>query len=278
MVSFFAREGDRLVAQQIAVSPWSDAMLSGTGVCGLLARELEGHCPEGFVPARLTVDLYQPVANAPFEFRSEVVRRGSRITVVDAALVQEGRERVRATALFLTPGAEPPGQVWSSAEELPMPPERPVSPDGAPPLFKSGEREWDSDFIANQNADRKFAWHNLPALVAGEKITPFQRAAVLGDATNHVCHWGSEGAGYINADVTVTLSRLPAGAELGLRADNTIAADGVSIGTATLYDRLGPVGVCVVTTLSNARRQVDFTTATTVGADEPRRPWSRVDG
>lgn len=107
--------------------------------------------------------------------------------------------------------------------------------------------------------------------MAGEPITPFQRAAILGDATNHVCHWGSAGAGYINTDVTVALSRLPIGHELGLRADNTIAADGISIGSATLYDRTGPVGTCVVTTLSNARRQIDFTTTTAAAlVGEPR--------
>ncbi|MGV9633498.1 acyl-CoA thioesterase domain-containing protein [Nocardia rhamnosiphila] len=260
MVSFFDSRGDQLVAEKLAISLWAPANLSGTGVCGLLARELEGHCPDGFVPARLTADLYQPVLNAPFEMRSTVVRRGSRITVADTALVQDGQDRVRASAIFLTPGAEPPGEVWSSSEELPVPPEGCMSPQGSPPLFKSGDRDWTSDFGANQNADRKITWQSMPSLIAGEPITPFQRAAIMGDATNHLCHWGTEGAGYINADVTVNLSRLPTGYELGLRADNIIASAGISIGAATLYDRTGPVGTCVVTTLSNARRQIDFST------------------
>ncbi len=86
-----------------------------------------------------------------------------------------------------------------------------------------------------------------------------------------MCHWESGGAGYINADVTVTLARLPIGYELGLRADNTIAADGISIGSATLYDRTGAVGTCVVTTLSNARRRIDFAATTAAAlAGEPR--------
>ncbi|WP_068057986.1 thioesterase family protein [Nocardia xishanensis] len=261
MVSFFGMQAGQLVARELAVSPWSPTQLSGTGVCGLLARELETHCPAGFVPARLTVDLFRPVVNAPFRLRGEVVRHGTRITVADAFLVQEEQVRARASAVFLTTGSEPPGRVWHSASDLPMPPEGCVSSDGAPPLFKSGDRDWTSDFAANQNADRKISWHSLPPLVEGEPISPFQRAAVLGDATNHVCHWGSEGAGYINVDVTSTLSRLPVGHELGLRADNTIAAEGISIGSATLYDRTGPVGTCVVTALSNARRQIDFAAA-----------------
>ncbi|QIS03716.1 thioesterase family protein [Nocardia brasiliensis] len=268
MVSFFGWQGDRLVAERLAVSPWSPGKLSGTGVCGLLARELETHCPGGFVPARLTVDLYQPVADAPFELCGTVVRRGSRIVVADAGLLQDGVRRARATAVFLTTADAPPGRVWRPEEFLPMPPQGCVAPEGSPPLYKSGENDWTADFAANQNAERKASWHSLPPLVAGETITAFQRTAILGDATNHICHWGSAGAGYINTDVTVALSRLPVGYELGLRADNTIASAGISIGTATLYDRQGPIGTCVVTALANTRRQIDF--ATTPSTDRTR--------
>ncbi|MGW0182958.1 acyl-CoA thioesterase domain-containing protein [Nocardia sp. NPDC003345] len=258
MLSFFAWQDGRLAPRSLAVSPWTPSKLSGTGICGLLARELETHCPAGFVPARLTVDLYQPVDNADFEMGSTVIRRGSRITVADAVLLQQGRPRVRASAVFLATGEEPAGAIWSPDADLPVPPPGCMSVEGSPPLFKSGAGEWSADFAAHQNAERKVAWHSLPPLIAGEPITAFQRAAILGDSANHVCHWGSAGAGYINADVTLTLSRLPIGHEQGLCAENTIASAGISIGTATLYDRIGPVGTCVVTTVSNARRQIDF--------------------
>ncbi|WP_328391927.1 hypothetical protein [Nocardia sp. NBC_00416] len=74
MVSFFDSRGDQLVAEKLAISPWTPANLSGTGVCGVLARELENHCPDGFVPARFTADLYRPVLNARFDMRTTVVR------------------------------------------------------------------------------------------------------------------------------------------------------------------------------------------------------------
>ncbi|ONM47302.1 hypothetical protein [Nocardia donostiensis] len=45
-----------------------------------------------------------------------------------------------------------------------------------------------------------------------------------------------------------------------LARDGTAASAGISVGSATLYDRTGLVGTCVVTTLSNARRQIDFST------------------
>ncbi|MFD4369484.1 thioesterase family protein [Rhodococcus sp. NPDC058521] len=247
------------MSEPLAVSPWSPNQLSGTGICGLLARQLETHSRPDFVPARLTVDLFSPVINEPIQVRSEVVREGTRITVADASIEQDGRIRARASASFLIIGAEPEGKVWSPVRDLPMPPTGCLSPDGAPPLFKSGDHEWTHDFTATQNPHRKTTWQSLPPLVTDEEISPFQRAAVISDATNLVCHWGSEGAGYINTDVTLTLSRLPLGYELGLRAENRVSREGISVGTATLYDRSGALGTCVVTTMSNARRQIDFT-------------------
>ncbi len=126
--------------------------------------------------------------------------------MVDASLTQEGHERARASAAFLTAADQPPGEVWSPETDLPVPPQGCTSPQGSPPLIKSGDSGWTSDFAANQNSERKATWQSLPPLVAGESITTFQRAAIMGDVTNLVCHWGSEGAGYINTDVTVTLS------------------------------------------------------------------------
>lgn len=43
----------------------------------------------------------------------------------------------RDSALFLPTGVESPGEVWSPSEELPVPPESCMSPEGSPPLFES---------------------------------------------------------------------------------------------------------------------------------------------
>ena len=51
---------------------------------------------------------------------------------------------------------------------------------------------------------------------------------------------------------------LPEGAELGIEADSHITADGISVGTATLYDRKGPYGTGMVTAVSNPAAQIDF--------------------
>ncbi|MEV0080132.1 acyl-CoA thioesterase domain-containing protein [Nocardia neocaledoniensis] len=258
-MEFFTVRDGSYVASELAISRWSSKQLNGVGVCGLLAKEAEKHSPgAGFVPARFTVDLFRPVLNEPITLRSEVVRAGNRVRVVDSWIMQHGQVRARATVLYLAATDNPPGEVWEPTLSLPVPERVLDDPEGAPPLLKCGDEDWTTDFSAVQNAGRKVAWHNLPPLVAGEPFSPFQRAAAIGDVTNLVCHWGSEGVGYINTDVTLTLSRLPVGAELGLQALDHVASAGVAVSTATLYDRAGRLGTCVITALANARRQVDL--------------------
>lgn len=104
-------------------------------------------------------------------------------------------------------------------------------------------------------------WVNVPPLIAGAPITPFERAAFVADFTNGMCNSGTAGVSYINSDVAMTLSRLPEGPELGLQALDRVSADGIAVCAANLYDRTGPLGVSTITALSNARRQVDIAAA-----------------
>lgn len=55
---------------------------------------------------------------------------------------------------------------------------------------------------------------------------------------------------YINADYTVTASRLPDGEFLGLAAQNHYGTAGVATGTATLFDRHGPFGASFATAVA----------------------------
>ncbi|RJO71049.1 thioesterase family protein [Nocardia panacis] len=239
----------------LGLAKWGGGQVSGVALCGLLARELERHCPAaGFVPARLTVDMFRAVPDAPIEVRSAVVRAGNRVVVADAQVIQAGEVRTRGTAVFLAAKGDSAGEVWAPKEELPMPDTRLVAPDGDPPLLRSGAAEWTEDLTSGRNPERNVLWQNLIPLVEGEKISPFQRAAAMADVTNLVCHLGTAGVRYINADMTLALSRLPSGPELGLRAEDRVAAEGVAVGTAVLYDRLGRLGTCVVTALANGLR------------------------
>ncbi|GAA4393484.1 acyl-CoA thioesterase domain-containing protein [Tsukamurella soli] len=261
-VSFFTTDGDLLVPTPFAVSLWSPKQLAGHGVCGLCARDLERHRPEGFIPARTTVDLFMPVLAEPLRLESEVVRKGRRIVVADTRIVQDGITRARASAVFVTTGDDPPGELWSPTEPLPTPP--PVADAWQPPSFPTPGGDgtaWTHDFAALGNADRKAIWQFLPPLVAGEPDSPYARTAVVAENTSLITNTGTAGIGFINADLTMALSRLPVGSGLGLRALDHLAVDGVSTGVATLFDREGPVGTATVVALANTRRQIDLTAA-----------------
>lgn len=259
MTAFFTREDGRHIPGRMAASAWSTAQLAGTAVCALLAHGLETHRPgTGYVPARFTVDLFSPVLSEPIELRSSIVRDGNRIRVADAEIVQHGRVRARATAQFLIASSAPPGQIWQPTRDLPVPETRLDSPEGSPPLFKSGSGDWTHDFASGVNSHRKAAWVNVPPLFEDAPATPFERAAFVADFSNLLCNWGTAGVGYINTDASLSLSRLPQGPELGLQARDHVSANGIAVSTATLYDRVGPLGSCAVTALSNAQRQVDI--------------------
>lgn len=260
-LAFFTSADDGYLAQGFGISRWSPDMVSGVALCGLVARALEkGHGAEGFVPARLTVDLFAPARTRPLTARTSAARDGNRIRVADAELVQDGETVARATAVFLRPSEQPPGRVWTRERRPSPPPAHIATGEPAPPFFGSDDHPdgWSHSMLEHQGASRKRMWAHHPAVVAGEEPTPFQRAAMAGEPTSLMTNWGTEGVGFINVDMTLVLARLPEGAEIGIEADDHISADGVAVGTTTMYDRGGPIGTCVVSALANARRQVDF--------------------
>jgi hypothetical protein len=238
-----------------SVSPWSKTLIGGYAICGLLAHAIETATDaEGFIPARLTADLFKPVRAEPVSVRSKMIRRGPRIIAIEATVVQAGEPAARATAIYLPPTEDPPGQVWRSPESDPVrPPDDHDVP--APIRIRSADAPWQTGFANNDHDQRKTIWVHYPSVVDDEPITPFQKAALIAENTSLVCNWGTHGLGFINADATLALTRLPRGRGIGLRADDQLSSKGIAVGTATLFDHDGPVGKCGVTAIANAERQ-----------------------
>jgi hypothetical protein len=268
-LSFFERHGDELVPTPMAQSLWREDQMHGVATSGALARRLEQTIAAAgrrdLVPARYTVDLFRPASMGPCRTTASVVREGRRLMLVDAVLTQqldEGEVAVaRATALFLSPSSAPGGDVWQPAERPAPPPAEVAPPSSGPhvPWFATEETGWSQDFRKNQNASRKSTWQTGVPVVAGEPTTPFQAVASIADSTSMVTNWGSNGVEYINSDITLTLARLPLWLEVGLTAVDWVGCDGVAVGTAAVFDRQGPLGTSLVTSLANAKRTVDFT-------------------
>lgn len=247
--AFFTADGDSYLPGPLTQGPWGDTM-GGQIVGGLLGWGIEraGMDPD-LQPARLTVDLLRPALLEPVCIRTSVQREGRRIKLVDGALVQNGTVVARASVLFLRRGEHPDGQVWTAPADMPPLPHDPGdqaenrpfsiwtygSTAAGHPGISAGEWE--------VSDAQKFAWARMfRPMVHGHPLTPFTRLAIAGDITSSLTHWGTGGLRYINADYTVTASRLPDGDYLGLAANSHYAAAGVAAGTATLFDHHGPLG------------------------------------
>lgn len=263
--ALFRAEDGLLVPQDIARSMWKDDQMHGVATCGALGRELENAViaagRDDLRPARLTVDLFRAPSMGPCQLASTLVREGSRLMLVDATLTQDGQVKARASALFLQESENPGGQVWQTTD-VPQPPPAqiaPISEEPRVPIFHSETAGWSQHFADHQNASRKQVWQTALAIVVGEKPTPFQGLAGAVDTTSMVCNWGDRGVEYINTDITLAISRPPVSLEIGLAALNRSAHDGVTVGSAVVFDRDGVIGTSTVTALANARRTVDFT-------------------
>jgi hypothetical protein len=263
-LAFFRSDGDAFTPLDVARSLWSEEQMHGVATSGLLARAAERAVAEcgrdELRAARWNVEMFRAAGMGRTTTTATVVREGPRLCLVDTTLVQDGEARARATAVFLAPSADPDGEVWSPPTH-PAPPPAEVAPESDEPrvpLFCSEQTAWSSSFREHQNGSRKQTWHTALTVVDGEDPTPFQVVASIADATSMVTNWGSNGVEYINTDISLALARLPVSREVGLAAVDWVSADGIAAGSATVFDRQGPIGTSTVASLANARRTVDF--------------------
>ena len=255
---FFVTDGKGYVPTRLTRGPWGPS-ISGNYIGGLLGRAVEQEVDDvDLQPARLTVDLLRPVALQPLRLQSSVVRAGRRLRLVDAVMTQNDVLVARASALFLRRSEHAMNTVWTSPVTMPaVPPEPDVVADDIPMVFHSfgrdqlagspgvGMTEWRHD-------GQKFAWmRETKLLVDDEPLSPFTRAVMAADVTSSLTHWGTEGLQFINADYTITLTRLPEGVYIGLAAVTHYSHAGVATGVATLFDETGPIGSGMATALAN---------------------------
>lgn len=248
--AYFTAEGDRYTPNSIARGPWGQT-ISGNVLGGLLGFVVDrDHGHPDFQPARLTVDLFRPAALAPLTVGTTTVRAGRRIIVIDATARQDDQPVARASVLYLRRGAAPDTHIWTDAVDLPAPPDPDGSPTEAPMEFVAHGAGTSTDLSAWAHHGPKHMWlRTMTELVDGQPMTPFAHAAIAGDVVSSLTHFGPDGLLYINADYTLTLSRLPEGPDIGLSALTHYADAGVATGTATLFDRTGPIGSGMATAL-----------------------------
>lgn len=248
MEASFTPDGDRLVPNPPARSPWSDDMVNGHHVGGLVAWGAQRDSPdEDLQLSRLTVDMVRPVPMRPLRVLARRVRDGRRLRAVDVSVVDGDVEVARGSALLLRRSEHPPGEPWAPEPWDVPPPEAVEGPTG-------GAMSFEIRPVSGWNGEQGRVWlrERVP-FVAGEELVPALRAALMADFANPVGNSGRSGLEFINADLTMYLARDPVGEWIGVETAGHVGAGGVGVGTAWMYDRDGRIGSCVAAALADPR-------------------------
>ena len=253
--AMYSIEGDRLVPSELVQGPWDPTTCHGGPVAAVLARAIEHvETPHPMRVARLTIDLLRPVPIEPVEIRTDVVRAGRQIHVVDATMWHGPRLVSRASGVLVrcdrdievdadknerAVGPPPPDRHHESRSEF----ELIDSGDFTPPGFVNAIelRRVAGSLNAGVPA---VGWARLTKpLVVGEELTPLQRLACIGDFSSGI-------ANYVdffvyttpNADLSYHLVRHPIGEWIGIDAATVMSPDGVGQSRARLFDETGFLG------------------------------------
>jgi hypothetical protein len=242
-----------------AAGNWSRGRMRGMAISGVLARAAERASPDSSMrPVRWTLDLCRVASMDPCQVDVTILRKGKRLTLIEADLIQRGAVVATGRALFLKPDPDAvTSSVWAPAHHFEPPPASLTPATKEPRLHYIEGVGWSSEPPPHQSASRKRMWIVGFRVVQGEVPSAFQFAASAADLASVVANWGAGGMEFINADVTLALSRLPEGREIGLAAMDRVETDGICASTVAMFDRAGPLGSAVVCSVANLAATVD---------------------
>lgn len=249
MDAVFRIDGRRAITSPHAAGPWSPDMQHGSAPSGLVTWAAEAMpTPVPMHIARLTIDLMRPVPLATLAIETEVLRQGRKIQLCEVRLKADDVLVVRATVLKIRSEVqELPAGIADAPIDVPGPEQSRVEPaDFSSSPFVSG--------MSLRAARGGFAhpgssaiWYRVDRpLVEGAPISQVMRAVVASDFSNATSvaldfkHWT-----FLNADLTISLSRQPVGDWILLDGDCNIGPDGAGLAMARLGDERGYFGRAV---------------------------------
>lgn len=247
------REGyERFLATRYTVSVWAETMQHGAPPSALLTRALENCAPRPEARlARVTMEILGPVPVAEIEVRAWIERPGRRVEMLAAELVAQrpdgtARTVARATAWRI---ATSDTSAVAFAAEAPLVP----GPEDSEPGWGFAA-DWHGGYldalefrgvvpVDPQEGTGSLWTRSLVPVVAGETPSPITRLFGVADIANGVgARLDAKDWTFLNTDLTVEILREPVGEWVGVRARTSIAADGIGLCAATLYDADGAVG------------------------------------
>ena len=256
MDAIFSIEGDQILTGPNAAGPWDPTMQHGSAPSALvtyLAEAMPSAAPMHVV--RVTVDLMRPVPVAPLTFETRVLREGRKIQLCGVTLYAKGVPVVHGTVLKvrvaqpdLPPDIGAQKVAWPGVDDSPE-----LRPRGQNPFIGGlTMRGAFGDFLTPGpgaiwfRMDREF--------ITGAALSPVMRAVIASDFSNGTSSvLDFRKYTFLNADLTVSLSRLPRGEWILLDAESWLGADGAGLAAAKLADSHGYFGRAVQSLVIEAR-------------------------
>ncbi|MDX6740834.1 acyl-CoA thioesterase domain-containing protein [Actinocorallia sp. A-T 12471] len=262
--SLFRRDGDLVVPTDLARGPWRPDALHGAAVAAVLACGID---VPGWTPVRVTFDLLAPVRAVPMTLRASAPEGGRRVVRQTVTLLDGDRPVARAQCLAVRRADL---DLPDGVTDHPDPFAGARVPDLSEPT--RGAREavgWDcfDASAVSVSGLRSSAlepgtvglWVRLLVPVfAGEPTPGIARAAAAADyastATN--ARLPFEEWSFMNAELSLHVSREPSGPWIGLVGAGLVQPIGSGISVAALYDSAGRLGQSAQALVVEARQPV----------------------
>lgn len=249
MDAIYRVDGKHVVTSVHAAGPWSETMQHGSAPSALvtwLAEQMRTQSP--MTVTRVTVDLLRPVPVAPLTYETEVLREGRKIQLCGVTLFANGVVVVRASVLKIRVEAQAlPPEVADPPLTLPTPDKSGATqPRDGRCAFVSGMtiRAVRGGFL---QLGPGAVWYRADrAIIEGAPVSQVMRAVIAADFSNGTSpaldfdQWT-----YLNADLTVSLSRPPVGDWILLDGESWIGPDGAGLAASRLADTHGYFGRAV---------------------------------
>jgi Acyl-CoA thioesterase C-terminal domain/Acyl-CoA thioesterase N-terminal domain len=249
MEAIFRVDGTRVEVGPNAAGPWDPRMQHGSAPAGLAVWAAEAiPTPLPMRVARVTIDLMRPVPLAPLTLEIEVLREGRKIQLCAIRLRADGVTVVAASVLKvklqtheLPPDVDGPKVTLAGPEESP---EDPAQFSNSPFVVGMQLRAARGSFgVKGPGA----IWYRVKRpFVEGADISQAMRAVIAADFCNGTAaaldfrDWT-----FLNADLTVSLTREPIGEWILVDAESWVGPDGAGLSMARLADMSGYFGRCV---------------------------------
>ena len=253
MTALYTFEDGFYLPGPLTVGPWSPDAQHGGPVAALLAGAVEDESGERQV-VRLTIELLRPVPLTPLALRSQIVRPGRNVELVEADLTAGHKEVARARALRIrrkkmdvpVDRSGPPAPHPDQIEPHPSGAIRTAFAEAVDLRFAKGG--WDETGPVTM-------WTRLIVpVVEGRSTSPLQRTAAAADFGNGVSRLLDFSTHtFINPDLTVALARVPEGEWILFDVVSRLSEDGFGQAESQIFDSIGPVGRSVQSLLVDER-------------------------